>query len=41
MAKDYDAELLFQKTEVAFNKGKITEKLHFEIRINNQAGEEF
>ncbi len=38
---DYDAELIYHKTTIEINKGKLTKTKYYEIKINNRAGEKY
>lgn len=37
----YDAELIFQETNIEIRNNKLTKDLHYEIKINNRAGEKY
>ena len=40
-SQGYDAELTFQQTNIEISNNKMTKDLHYEIKINNRAGEKY
>jgi hypothetical protein len=40
-AQIYDAELIYQKTDISLKRGKLYKNITYEIKINNRAGEKF
>ncbi len=40
-SRDYDAELLSQKTNITVSNGKLIKTEYFEIKINNRAGDQY
>src|SRR5690554_445416 len=40
-AQAYDAEVLYHKTSIEVDKGRLTKNISYQIRINNRAGERF
>src|SRR5690554_1060535 len=40
-AQPHDAEVLYHKTAIEVDKGRLTKNVSYQIRINNRAGERF